>query len=280
MKRFVAGLSLGLIMMTAQAAPMNNGDVIKMLESGMPESVILQSIATSATKFDVSSDALIKLQKKGASAAVLQAVINTKDGHPVAAAAESGGSPAAAYRGTHGNTINAGAHGNAINPEEALVVTGGAESPMQYIVPQVRTAARVFGLGGVASYASLQGTTAARKLPGEGLEFIVSVPKNAQPVSYVTLANFAVRNNGTREVMIGGGYMSYSSGINKDRVVPVKSEQLPDQSRARDGFMLYKVTPENSLARGEYALVLYTQEVRVAGYFNTAANSYFDFSVD
>ena len=55
---------------------------------------------------------------------------------------------------------------------------------------------------------------------------------------------------------------------------------MPDQSRARDGFMLYKVKPENSLPRGEYALVLYTQEVRTIGIFAQAANSYFDFGID
>jgi hypothetical protein len=231
----------------------------------------MQSIATSATKFDVSSDALIRLKNKGASAAVLQAMINAKSGRPVAAPAG---------QGSVGVPAVAAARSSALNPEEALVVTGGAESSMQYILPQLRTAARAFDLGGVASYATLQGASAARKLPGDGIEFIVSVPKNAQAVSYVSLANFAVRDAGTREVMIGGGYMSYSSGINKDRVVPIKSEQLADQSRARDGFVLYKVTPERTLAHGEYALVLYTQEVRTAGYFNTAANSYFDCSVD
>jgi hypothetical protein len=274
MKRFVAGLSLGLIMMTAQAAPMNNADVIKLIDAGMSESVIIQSISTSATKFDVSADALIKLKAKGATPAVLQAMMNAKNGRPVSAtSADTGGSVAAA---PHQPAM----HGGGLNPEEAIVVTNGTESPMQYIVPELRTAARVFGLGGVASYASLQGATAARKLPGENLQFIISVPKNAQPISYVTLANFAVRNNGTREVMIGGGYMSYSSGINKDRVVPIKTEQLADQSRARDGFVLYKVMPETTLAHGEYALVLYTKEVRVVGYFASAANSYFDFSVE
>ncbi|HEX8955790.1 MAG TPA: hypothetical protein VF798_05930 [Burkholderiaceae bacterium] len=271
MKRFVVGLSLGLVMMAAQAAPMTNADVIKLIDAGMPDSVIVQSIGTSATKFDVSSDALIKLKSKGASAAVLQAMINAKGGHAAGTAAPDTAGMSATHTAAHSGTLN---------PEEATVVTGGVESTMQYIVPQLRTAARAFGLGGVASYATLQGATAARKLPGDGVEFIISIPKNAQPVSYVTLANFAVRDNGTREVMVGGGYMSYSSGINKDRVIPIKSEPLPDQSRARDGFVLYKVTPEHTLAHGEYALVLYTREVHVAGYFSAAANSYFDFSVD
>jgi hypothetical protein len=44
--------------------------------------------------------------------------------------------------------------------------------------------------------------------------------------------------------------------------------------------VLYRVSPERSLASGEYALVLYTQEVRTAGFFMQGANSYFDFGVD
>jgi 5-hydroxyisourate hydrolase-like protein (transthyretin family) len=81
-------------------------------------------------------------------------------------------------------------------------------------------------------------------------------------------------------VSTGSGYMSYSSGIAKDRVVAITSEQLPDQSRAKEGFVLYKVKPEKALTSGEYALVFYTAEVRVAGFFAQAANSFYDFGVD
>jgi hypothetical protein len=132
----------------------------------------------------------------------------------------------------------------------------------------------------VASYASLNGPKAQRRLTTRTPEFIVSVPKNAQATNYLTLANFAIRSNDTREVMTGGGYMSYSSGIHKSRVVPVRTEALPDQSAAREGFVLHKITPEQPMKQGEYALVLYTGEMRTAGFFAQAANSYFDFGID
>lgn len=254
----------------ASAATITNADVIKLLEAQMPESVILQSIATSTTKFDTSATALIALKNKGASPAVLNAVISPKS---LTAATAPAGAAAPA-----GRAMPAAA--NAINPEEAIVVQNGQETPMQYLTAQMRTAARALGFGGVATYASLTGTKAARRLPGEGFEFIVSVPKNAQVAGYVTIASFAVRNNGTREVSTGGGYMSYSTGIAKDRVVAITSEQLADQSRAKEGFVLYKVKPEKALPSGEYALVFYTAEVRVAGFFAQAANSFYDFGVD
>lgn len=279
MKRHIAiasllACSLSFGWSAAQAATLTNADIVKLLDAGMPESVILDSIAGNASKFDTSPDALIKLKKKGASAAVLQAVMNPKS-------VQAGGGAAAPAAQSSTQTSAASARASAtLNPEEVQVLVNGQESPMQYIIPEMRTAARAFGFGGVASYAALHGSKAARRLPSEGLEFIISVPKNAQAVSYLTLANFAVRNNGTREVSTGGGYMSYSTGIAKDRVISVKSEALSDQSRARDGFVLYRVTPERALAAGEYAVVLYTQEIRTAGFFAQTGNSYFDFGVD
>jgi len=257
-------------------ALMNNAEVLKLVEAGMPDEVILEAIAAAKShKFDTSASALVALKNKGASPAVLKAVLNPKS------VSASGAAPtrvAAAAPG--GKPVAAAAAPSGLNPEEVAVVINGQEQVMQYIIPTLRTAARALGFGGVASYATLSGTKASRRLPGTGLEFIVSVPKNAQPQGYLTLANFAVRNNGTREVMTGGGYMSYSSGINKDRVVPVAQEALADQSRARDGFVLYRIKPERDLSPGEYALVLYTAEVRTVGFFAQAANSYFDFGVD
>lgn len=253
---------------------MNNAEVLKLIEAGMPDEVILEAIASAkGHKFDTSANALVALKNKGASPAVLKAVLNPKSVTP------SGAAPTRSMA-VGGGKAPAAVAPAGLNPEEVAVVINGQEQAMQYIIPTVRTAARALGFGGVATYAALQGSKAVRRLPASGLEFIVSVPKNAQPQGYLTLANFAVRKNDTREVQMGGGYMSYSTGINKDRVVPVAHEALADQSRAREGFVLYKVKPERDLAAGEYALVLYTAEVRTTGFFAQAANSYFDFGVE
>jgi hypothetical protein len=262
------GLVLALCAATALAAPITNADVIKLLEAGMPEEVVLQAIANGEPKFNTSSDALVQLKKKGATPAILKAVLAAPQGGTAAAAPtvkKAGGSTAAA---------------SSLNPEQALAVVGGQEQAMQYLVPTMRTGARALGFGGVASYATLSGTSAQLRLPAKGVEFIVSVPKNAQVAGYVTIASFVVRKNGTREVSTGGGYMSYSTGINRDHVVAIKTEALADQSRAHEGFVLHRVTPESMLPNGEYALVLYTAEVRTVGFFGAAANSFFDFGVD
>jgi len=159
---------------------------------------------------------------------------------------------------------------------------GGVTTSMRYMNPQIRTSARALGLGGVASYAVLRNSGASTRTKNRQPEFLVSVPDQAQPESYLTLASFAVRKNGSREVMIGGGYMSYSSGIHPDRIVAVTTVKDADQSRARKGFTIYKLTPAGPLAPGEYAVILYTGEMQgmVAGWFTGTGNSYFDFGVD
>jgi hypothetical protein len=261
-------LSLALLQ-SASAAVVTNADVIKLLEAKMPEDVIIQAIISGQAKFDTSPNALIKLREKGASSLVLKAILNPAE-FAVKPSAKSGS----------GNATSTKMANDSINPEEVTIVSAGVESTMQYIIPQTRTASRAFGLGGVATYASLNGSTAQRRLSQNTVEFIVSVPKNAQAPNYMTLASFVIRDNGSREVLIGGGFMSYSSGIHKDRVIPIRTEALANQARAKEGFILYRVTPEKELAKGEYALVLYTGEIRTTGFFASAANSYFDFGVD
>ncbi|MFO1340708.1 MAG: hypothetical protein U1F53_21220 [Burkholderiaceae bacterium] len=275
LKPLLVSCALAALAATAHAAPVTNADLIKLLDAGMSEEVLLQAIASGQPRFDTSADALVQLKAKGATPAVLKAVLGAA---PSAAAAPNAATAAATTAAPAAKPAPVAASAT-LNPEEVLVVSGGQESPMQYLLATMRTAPRALGFGGMATYATLRGSTASRRLPAQGLEFIVSIPKNAQAASYVTIANFAQRNNGTREVAIGGGYMSYTSGISRDRVVPIKAEPLADQSRAREGFVLHRVTPETALKPGEYAVVLYTSEVRVVGFFSQAVNSYFDFGV-
>ncbi len=253
---------------------MNNAEVITLMEAGMSDEVILEAIASARShNFDTSAKGLVTLKNKGASPAVLRAVLNPKSLSKSGAAAK----PSAA-RTSPGTGSGAATDGR--NPENVAVLINGTEQLMQYIVPTMRTAARALGFGGVATYATLPGDKAQLRLPGDDIGFVLSVPKNAQPQGYLTLANFAVRPNGTREVATGGGFISYSTGITRDRVIPVAHEVLADQGGAREGFVLYHVKPERQLAPGEYALILYTAEVRVAGFFGHGANSFFDFGVD
>ena len=247
----------------ALAGPVTNNDIIKLLEAGMQEDVILQVIAAGEPRFDSSATALVRLKEKGATPAILKAVLS-----PKSVAAPAGRAVTSTQPTGRMSPVQQAQPAAGLNPEELIVVQDGQESTMQSIIPTVRGAARALGLGGVAVYASLQGPSAQKRIAASNPQFIISVPRNAQPNGYLTLANFAVRPNGTREVLVGGGFMSFTSGVHKDRVIPIQTETLQDQSRAREGFILYKMTPAHILAKGEYAVIL------------TTGNSFFDFGVD
>jgi hypothetical protein len=249
-------------MLTAPAvaqAPMTNQSVIDLAKAKMSDDIILAAIRGSKPSFDLSANGLIALKNAGVSDAVLQEMLRVNSGGvaaPAGAAAAGG-----------------------LNPEEVVLIDGGAEQGMKYLSPQLRAAARALGFGGMAQYAVLAGE-AARLRTSKTPKFRIAVPNNAQPESYFTLASFAVRNNGSREVQVGGGYISYSTGINRDRVMPVSYEQAADQSKAPANFTIYEVTPDKALDKGEYAVVLYSSQIRSTGYFLSGLDSYFDFGVD
>jgi hypothetical protein len=253
-------------MLTAPAvaqAPMTNQSVIDLAKAKMSDDIILAAIRGSKPGFDLSANGLIALKNAGVSDVVLQEMLRVNSGGAAAPAAAAGGVAVA----------------GGLNPEEVVLIDGGTEQGMKYLSPQLRAAARALGFGGMAQYAVLAGE-AARQRTSKTPKFRIAVPNNAQPESYFTLASFAVRNNGSREVQVGGGYISYSTGINRDRVVPVSYEQAADQSKAPSNFTIYEVTPDNALDKGEYAVVLYSSQIRSTGYFLSGLDSYFDFGVD
>lgn len=249
----------------ATAATMTNADVIKMAAAKLDDSIILAAIQNADAKFDTSSDGLIALSAANVSAPIVAAVIKRGSG------------------AISGPVVQETADSSSLmTPTEVLMMDGKDSIKMRYNTPQMRTAARGMGFGGVASYSVLRGTAATTRTKNTKPAFLVLVPNQAQPDSYLTIASFAVRKNNSREVMIGGGYMSYSSGIHPDRIMNYTSEKVTDQSHAQKGFTLYQITPRTDLKPGEYAVILYTGEVMqlVSTWFTGAGNSYFDFGVD
>ena len=73
--------------------PLTNDDVLKMVQSGLPESTILSVIQASATKFDVAPIALAALQKAGVSPNVVNSMMSapSKSQPPGAAEASAQG---------------------------------------------------------------------------------------------------------------------------------------------------------------------------------------------
>jgi hypothetical protein len=269
MKSALLLLSVLLLPGLASATPLTNADIIKMSEAKLDETIILTTIENSEPKFDTSTQGLIELSGAHVAPSVITAIIKRANATGQNASSTASVPPSAQQV-------------ESMSPSEVLMIDVGETKPMRYITPQVRTGARALGFGGFASYAVLRGSQASTRTKNTQPSFVVSVPNQAQPESYMTLASFAVRKNNSREVLIGGGYMSYSSGIIPDRVIAVTSEKTADQSRAQKGFIVYRVTPKRPLKVGEYAVILYTSEMQglVGAWFTGAGNSYFDFGVD
>lgn len=257
-----------LLVLPLTAAPLTNADVIKMTQAELAESIMITAIQNSEPGFDTTTDGLIELSVAKVPEAVIEAMIRRS-----AAPAAVPVAPAPGAQPVSAESLMA--------PSEIIMIDGESTHSMRYLSPQMRTAARGLGFGGFASYAVLRGSSATLRTSNGSPSFLVSVPNQAQPESYFTLASFAVRSNNSREVLVGGGYMSYSTGIHPDRVMAVDSVRVEDQSRAQAGFTIYRVTPRQALQAGEYAVILYTGEMAglVGTWFTGTGNSYFDFSV-
>lgn len=160
---------------------------------------------------------------------------------------------------------------------QAQVVDRGATQVLRSIVAQTRTAARAMGWGGVGQYAVLPGPRAAMRTSAAP-RFLIEAPNNVQAQGLITVARFETRRNNTREVAVGGGYMSYSSGIPADRLVPLIIEQAASQRGASAGSIIYEVRAIDPMTPGEYALIVAIGQQ--AGPYGGMPGTFYDFGVD
>ena len=241
--RFLPLLALLLAATALNGAPMTNADVIKMVKAGIDESVIVTSIQNAANGFDASADGLIALTSAQVPKPVINAIITR------ASAANTDAPPATSA----GNA-------NTQSADEIIMLDKGASTTLKYVKPEKRVANRggfwAGGIAGVAAYCVLPNPKASlRATPNAA--FVVSVPENASIESYLVLASFETRKNGTREVLTGGGApgVSMSTGIPKARIVVLNVQKAADQSRAPAKHIIYTVKPAQPLKKGEYAFV-------------------------
>ena len=243
---------------------MTNADVINLINAKMGSDIIVSAIrGADETAFDTSPNKLIVLKNAGVPDVVIQEMIGSSS------SGKSGASPAS----------------DTLNPEEVVSIDDGVKASMRYLIPRSRSARRGFGAwGGAASYAVLPGPTAVLRLSSQP-SFMISIPGNAQAVSYFTLIHLAQRKNNTREILTsgkgGGAFASHSFGYPQERMIAVTTDLATDQSKAPEGFTIYVVTPSEPLKRGEYAVTVASQQARNYGYFLAATgNTFFDFGVD
>jgi hypothetical protein len=262
----IAVIAAAMLASPALAEKVTNQSVIDLTKAKMSDDVIISAIDNGTPAFDTSSKGLVALKNAGVSDTVMKAILSANAAPTQSASA----APSSSRSG-------GGAAAGGMTPENATLIDGGKSVQMKYLTPTLRHVAAPFA--GLRTYASLNGMKAAQRTSSKP-KFIIAVPNNAQPESYFTLAHLAQQKNGNREVLVGGGYYAYSTGITKDRVVPVTSVKAGGQGGAPAGFTLYELTPTSELASGEYALVLYSSVVRSSGWFASGLDSYFDFGID
>lgn len=106
----------------ANAAPMTNDDVIKLVRGGLGEATIIQAIDNAEPGFDTSTDGLVKLKGGGVSDTVIQRIMSRRGAAPVAATAPGHASVACPECGT---VTGVQEHSRAGQPSGVGAVAGG-----------------------------------------------------------------------------------------------------------------------------------------------------------
>ncbi|MGH6950136.1 MAG: hypothetical protein ACREH4_04655 [Vitreimonas sp.] len=164
--------------------------------------------------------------------------------------------------------------------DEVVYVSDGREAPLTRQAPGVRATHPVFGMGDMAIFAVLDGPTSAVRSTAPRPTFRIALAEGGlQPEYKFVLAALAVRPEGVREILVGRGRVNTPTDLPMDRRLRTTQVRAADQTRAPNGYVIYDVTPQTSLAPGEYAFVIYNRE-SAAPRGRNIADRFYDFGVD
>jgi hypothetical protein len=260
---FVFVLLLSFFLITgsnafAQEEVMTNDEVISLATAGLNSSVIVNKIRTSKSKFDMSTDALIKLKKAGINDEIVNAMLEAKSGKTMTVASTGSG-------------VSAGNPNDPMSPHDFgiyLYEERNGERKMTQLVPNVSAQNRTgggftaaitpFGLGKMKTKANLPGTTASLQLKDPrpvfyfyldtksgGLNTSSGIPSTTNEF---TMVRFNVRSD-NREITISKqNAYGAKGGLSDEYVIPFTTETL--------GNGIFKVTPSADLKNGEYGFYL------------------------
>lgn len=269
----------------AQTAPkaITNADIVKMVKAELPESTVLLTIQASSHAFDTAPEALIQLKADGVPSKIIEAMLQAsvpKAAAPAAPAAVPSAAVASMDAVVHAGLW--GAKQSRIEVDRVLLIDGEARTDMKYTQPGTRTRFNPFG--GTQQFAVLNGTRAALRVKNRQPVFKMILPSNVQPSSVLALARLGERPNGSREILIGGGYMSFSAGLPKDRNVAINIEKAADQSEAPEGYELFEITPVMLLFPAEYSFMVVKggpgAPMGLFGAGASASYNFYEFAVD
>jgi hypothetical protein len=231
---FSVAMFLPFFRVLAQTEILQNSDIIEMAKAHIPESVILQKIATSECNFDTSTKGLEALLKAGVKSKTIDAMMKArtrKAAIPIAMPASSSDIP--------GMPKNPGVY---YKLDEKFVFLEKAN-----INEKTK--------GGMGMALNPFGSSLKKHLIFEGPEAPIQITES-KPVFYVFGLNISPRTvkiyileqkKKTREVIAySENVMGDESGPKSDKLVKVVATRSPD------GFIT--ITPADDLSSGEYAL--------------------------
>lgn len=240
----------------AQDEMMTNDEVISLVKAGLSKQIIINKIRTSKSNFDVSTNALIKLKQAGVDDDIVTAMQEAKSGKTI---------PTTTNLVTSNGDIN-----DPMSPHSVGIyyyTERDGQRKMTEMQPNVVTQTRTGGMFGSAMTYGILKVKIKAKVSGVSANLQVA---DTQPVFYFylnendnsmravkafpaninqfQLVKFFVKDKG-REVTVGkANAFGGKFGISDEYLVEFSYEKV------KDG--VFKVTPKQILANGEYGFYL------------------------
>lgn len=267
----------------AQDEIITNDEVISLSKAGLNSSIIVDKIRTSKSKFDLSTDALIKLKKAGISDDIVGAMLAAKTGTSTMTTTNQTNNMSGNAAGDPNDPMSPHGYGLYLFEEKDGV------RKMTQLAPNVSAQNRTgggftaavtpFGLGKRKTKANLPGTTANLQLKeanpvfyfyldvkSGGLNTSSGIPSTP---SEFALVRFNVRSDNREVTIAKSNAYGSKGGLSDEYVVNYMAQDL--------GNGIFKVTPKTTLTNGEYGFYLLN-----SGNSNASAAigaKFFDFGV-
>ena len=261
MKRhiFAAALLVSLASSPAHAETLDNQSVLTLVSAGLGDEAIIAKIKTSATKFDTSMDALIKLKRSGVSSPVIAAMVEASSAGPTSTnAAGSPDSPDPLVP----------------HPSGVYLLDNSSESSrMMSIDPSTSNQTKTGGFLGYALTGGIASMSFKTVVPNPQAK---TVSKVVRPVFYFYFdqSNRSLSNGGSNAIWMSGAVTSPNefslvrfdvkkdhreAKVGKFNIAGAKSGVM-DKDRIPFTYTLvmpgvYKVVPDADLKPGEYGFI-------------------------
>ncbi len=230
---------------------LTNDSVVQMIKAGLPESVVIAKIRSTATKFDLKTESLVNLKKAGVSDRVLEAMM--APGSPATgaqAAAPAAAAPAAATGALRDRDVIYHLIGGKY--VEMFATSANLETNMAFFQSK--------------SEVVLEGRKSKYRISDKQPVFLSTWGPTDAPLVKLKPGD----SNDDRNLKISSGAFIPFGGTQK---MGVRNEDKIAINIERDARGFYKLTPAAPLPPGEYGFIL-------ASGFGAGVGKIFDFGVD